>query len=200
MENKLTYQGIKKSLAEGRYAAVYFLQGTAVYYIDQIVHYIETHALPPKEKSLNLRVYYGKEQTLNEVLGRARCLPMMGTKQVIIVKEAQEMYDLQHDPGQRALAKYLENANPQTILVFAYRHKELKKKNLLQRLQQNNHVLFTTGKVYDSQIRNWIAQYVAERGCKISFEAISKLQEMLGSNLSSLANELHKIMLNLKKK
>ena len=195
--SSMTIQQISASLKRGAYAPFYFLQGSEVYYIDQIVAYIEKNALTAAEKSLNFRCYYGKEHAMNEILGRARCLPMLGKRQVVIVKEAQEMSDLHHPKGQKLLLAYLGQANPQTVLVFSYKHKTLRKKALLEAITEHGHTLFSTPKVYERQIPAWMGQFVTKAGYGITEEAKGMLQHLIGTDLRLLSSELKKLMVNI---
>ncbi len=195
----MTFQQIIKKLKQSHYAPVYFLQGTETYYLDQITNHIEQHTLPPTQKNLNLRIYYGKEHNLANILSHARCLPMLGNRQVIIVKEAQEMADLQRAEGQKKLIEYLAQPNLKTLLLFVYKHKTLKGKKFTEAFKKGNHILYTTKKTYDNQITSWITNHVSQKGYTITPKATLVLATLLGTNLQLLANELAKIMINLPK-
>lgn len=191
---------ILEAMKKGQYAAVYFLEGPETHAIDTLIQYIEKNALAPANKALNSRTYYGREEKLQDVLSRARCVPMLGSRQVVLVKEAQEMTDLQSSAGQEKLLQYLNQANPKTILAFAYKHKTLRKQTLLQAFAKNaQQVLLTTKKIYDSQVPQWVERYVAEKGYRIAPKAILMLQGLLGTDLVLIANSLQKIMLNIPK-
>ncbi|MGB0356650.1 MAG: DNA polymerase III subunit delta [Cytophagales bacterium] len=186
-------------LREGRYAPVYFLQGEEVYYIDEITSYIEKNAVPSQNRSLSLFVCYGKETTLPQVISNAKALPMFGKRQVIIVKEAQNLTSLQRATGQKKIMQYLAQPNLHTILVFAYKRKTILGKAFQQAFAKSEALLFTTPRTYLRNIPEWVKNYLQAKGYTIVPQAIAMLQNLLGTHLSLLANELDKISLGLAK-
>ena len=114
---------IWSDLKAGKYAPVYFLQGEESFYIDLISNYIEAHALSEAEKGFNQVILYGKDVTMATVLTNARRFPMMAERQVVIVKEAQDIQDLNKEMGPKLLLDYLTKQVPSTILVFCHKHK-----------------------------------------------------------------------------
>ena len=116
---------VLKELKSGKYASVYFLQGEEAFYIDQITNYIEKHCLQEAEKGFNQTVLYGKDVNMGQVITNARRFPMMSERQVIIVKEAKDIQDINKEEGQKLLLDYLDNPVPSTVLVFAHKHKKL---------------------------------------------------------------------------
>ena len=192
-----SFQKIMEHLKKGSYANVYFLQGEEVYYIDAIVASIEKYGLALDQTKLNFRTYYGKEHGLQEVLGRARCVPMFCTRQVIIVKEAQEMRELATVRGQNMLMSYMKRSNSTTLLLFAYKYKAVKSKTFLEAFKTPCHVLLTTPRVYDSHIPAFVQKYVRHKGYKIAPQAVVSLQGLLGNHLQLLVNELEKVMVHV---
>ncbi|MEQ8424162.1 MAG: DNA polymerase III subunit delta, partial [Cyclobacteriaceae bacterium] len=116
----------KKILTEvkkGKYAPVYVLQGEETFYIDLIADLIEANALTESEKGFNQVIIYGKDTTVAAILTHARRYPMMAERQVVIVREAQEIPDLQKEMGARLMLDYVSNPTPSTILVLCHKHK-----------------------------------------------------------------------------
>jgi len=192
-------QQVLKALEEKQYAPLYFLQGEEPYYIDRIANYIENEILTEAEKSFNLIVAYGKDQTISELLAQARRFPMMAERQVVIMKEAQENPDLKKEECQKLLVNYIKAPQPATLLVFAHKHKTLDGRKPLSKLLDQQAILVTTKKLYDSQVPAWISQYVKEKELNITEKAIRMLQEFVGNTLGRLANEIEKISINLEK-
>jgi len=176
---------------------VYFLQGDEPYYIDLLTDYIEHHVLSEAEKGFNLTVVYGKEQSLQRILTYARRFPMGSERQVVIVKEAQELADLRTQTGRKLLEAYLKAPQPATLLVLAHKHKILDARLALSKLLAQRATLVNTKKLYDHQVSGWITHYVQEKGLAITDKAVSMLQEFVGNDLARLAKELDKIRLNL---
>lgn len=186
---------ILQDLQQNKYAPLYFLQGEEPFFIDQVSDYIEEHALTESEKSFNLTVIYGKDAQLLQVLESARRFPMMAQRQVIIVKEAQEMSDLGKKEGLEKLQKYAENPVPSTVLVFCHKHKKIDGKTKAAKSIKKNAVLLETKKLYDNEIHPWVKSYSQQKGLKISDKACLLLAEAIGNDLHRIANELEKVLL-----
>ena len=87
------YDQICGEIAEGKYSPIYFLSGDEPYFIDRISQLIEKTALEPSQKDFNQVILYGRESKMADVLNHARKFPVMSDRQVIIVRESQEMMD-----------------------------------------------------------------------------------------------------------
>jgi DNA polymerase III subunit delta len=192
-----TPQQVLAALAQKQYAPVYFLQGEEPYYIDLITRYIEENVLSASEKDFNLTVVYGKEQTMSAILTHARRFPMNSEHQVVIVKEAQELQDLNREEGRKHLEAYVKSPQPATLLVWAYKYKTLDASRSLGKVLAQQASLVYAKKVYDHQVAAWVTAYLRERGLSITEKAILMMQECIGSDLARLASELNKIQLNL---
>ena len=192
-----TPQQVLAQLQQKQYSPVYLLQGEEPYYIDLITQYLETHVLSAAERSFNLTVVYGKDQPMEQILTQARRFPMGSTHQVVIVKEAQELPDLQKQAGRQLLERYVKAPQPTTLLVFAHKYKTLDARQSLTKTLAQHAVVVTTKKLYDHQLPDWIRAYVQEKKLNITEKALQMLQECVGNDLARQANELDKLRLNL---
>jgi DNA polymerase III subunit delta len=190
---------------------VYFLCGEEPYYIDVISDKIEKTVLDESEKEFNQTIVYGKDTDLASILSLAKQFPMMSEYQVVIVKEAQNLKELNKsadDDGESKSSKasnataqflaYVQSPQPTTILVFCYKYKTLDKRSALTKAIQKNAVYAEFSKLYDNQVPDWINTYVKEKKYAISPKASFLLSEFLGSDLSKIANEIDKLVINLK--
>lgn len=182
----------------GKYSPVYFLQGEEVYFIDVISDYIEAHALTDAERGFNQVVVYGKEATMATILTHARRFPMMAQFQVVIVKEAQEIQDLNKDIGAKLLLEYLKQPVPSTVLVFCHKHKSLDKRRELGKNIEKLATSLTSKKLYDNQLPDFMSEYAKERNIAIDDQAVRALCEFVGNDLSRLTNEMDKLTISLK--
>lgn len=192
---------VKKILTElkaGKYKPVYFLQGEESYFIDLISDYIEAHALTEAEKGFNQVVVYGKDAPMATILTHARRFPMMAQFQVVIVKEAQDIPDLNKEIGAKLLLEYLKQPVPSTILVFCHKHKTLDKRRELGKNIDKLAVSITAKKLYDNQLPDFLADYARERKIAMDDQAIRALCEFVGNDLNRLTNELDKLTISLK--
>jgi len=188
---------ILSDLRNNKYAPVYFLQGDEPYYIDLISDYIEQHALTPAEKGFNQVVLYGKDVTVATILTHARRFPMMSERQVVLVKEAQEIQDLNKDTGARLLLDYVTKKVPSTVLVFCHKHKTLDKRKELGKKIDQHVVALNTRKLYDNQLPDFVNEYTSEKKIPIEDQAIRALCEFVGNDLHRLANEIDKLVISL---
>ncbi len=193
-----SYSEIIKDIQQGEYAPIYFLQGEETFFIDSIIDYIEANALDETQKSFNQVILYGKETDLTTILGTARGYPMMGDRQVVIVKEAQELKGWTREDQQSLLIGYLENPLASTILVFGYKYKSIDKRTKVGKTIEKHSVFLNAKKLYDNEVPGWIQGYCGAKKVGIARDAVMMLAENIGNNLQRLANEIDKLTLNIK--
>ena len=173
---------------------IYFLMGEEAYYIDLISDYIENNILSEEEKGFNQMVLYGRDVTVEDIVANARRFPMMSDKQVIIVKEAQDLSRTIEN-----LVTYAENPQPSTVLVICYKYKTVDKRKRLLKVIANTGCLFESSKLYENQVSEWIITNLREKGYPIEPKAVQMLVEFLGTDLSKIDNELGKLTVILEK-
>lgn len=188
---------------------VYFFCGEEAYYIDLLSDYIEQNALDEADREFNQNVVYGKDVDLTSILGLAKQFPMMSDYQVVIVKEAQNIkeFNKSADGGDSSkgnsnsstqqLIAYLQNPQPTTILVFAFKYKSIDKRSAIAKALQKSSVFIESNKLYDNQLPEWITNLVKEKNYKINPKATFLLAEFLGNDLSKISNEIDKLLINL---
>jgi DNA polymerase-3 subunit delta len=187
---------VLEALRKGYIAPIYFLQGDEAFFIDQISDFIEKNALAEHEKGFNQVICYGKDVTVGAVITQARRFPMMAERQVVIVKEAQEMGDLNAEKGQQLLESYIQKPVPSTILVFAHKHKTVDGRKAWIKLLDKTAVLVECKKLYDDKIPGWTNAYVQSKGYRLQPKAAQMLADSIGNNLSRLTNEVDKLLIN----
>src|SRR4051812_2130874 len=196
----MTAAELIKDLKNRKYKPIYLLHGDEPYFIDQVSDYIEQHLLPEAEKGFNQTVLYGKDTDIMTVLGAAKRYPMMADYQVVLVKEAQDMKwgnDSDDKKAINPLLNYLENPLPSTILVFCYKYGKFDKRKKAYKAIEKSGLIFESGGLYDNKVPGWVEAYLTERGYRINQQASLMLAEYLGNDLSKIANELDKLMLNV---
>jgi DNA polymerase-3 subunit delta len=187
----VTFEQILKELSRQKYHPVYFLHGPESYFIDAIADRIEAEALSEAEKAFNQSIFYGKEVDHLAVLDAARRYPMMAERQVVILKEAQEMRSLSE------LKAYVEQPMPSTILVICHKHKKYNLSSAFGKALGKHALVFEAKSLYDNQIPDWIRSYLRARDRDIAVDAAELIAEYLGGDLSKIANELDKLALNV---
>jgi len=207
-----TFDAILKDLKNKVYHPVYFLYGDEAYYIDLLASYIENQVLSDMEKEFNQTILYGRDVDLATILSNAKRYPMMSNYQTVIVREAQDVKDLfkrkkkggdeeVDDDGDESekdiLADYLNKPQKSTILVFCYKYKAVDKRTKAGKLVEKQTVFFESKRLYADKVPSWISGYVKSKGYRISESAALLLGEYLGVDLSKVANELDKLMINV---
>jgi DNA polymerase-3 subunit delta len=185
---------IINDLKAGTIKPIYFLMGEEPYYIDKLTEYIENNILSEDEKGFNQTVIYGRDATIEDIVSNAKRYPMMAERQVVVVREAQEL-----SRTIDKLESYAENPQPTTVLVVAYKYKTLDKRKKLVKLIAKNGVLFESKKLYENQVGTWIQRLLQGRGYAIEPKANAMLVEFLGNDLSRISNELDKLQIILPK-
>ena len=187
-----TVNTILKDIKEGNAKPIYFLMGEEPHYIDKISDWIEDNVLDESEKGFNQMVMYGRDTTIEDIIGAAKRFPMMAEKQVIIVKEAQDL-----SRTIEKLEPYAAQPQPTTVLVLCYKYKKLDKRKMLHKTIQSTGVIFESKKLYENEIPTWIARVLKSKNYHIEHKASQMLVEFLGTELSKISNELNKLMLIL---
>ena len=185
---------IVNDIKNGNIKPIYFLMGEEPYYIDKLSDYIEQNVLSEEEKGFNQTVFYGRDVTIEEIISTAKRYPMMAERQVVIVKEAQDLTKTIDK-----LENYVENPLTSTVLVFCYKYKTLDKRKKLPKLVAKSGVLFESKKLYDNQIGDWIKRVLSGKNYSIEPKANAMLVEFLGTDLSKINNELEKLQIILSK-
>ena len=175
-------------IKEAKIAPIYFLMGEEAYYIDAISDFIESNVLAEDEKGFNQMVLYGKDVSIQDIVSNAKRYPMMAERQVIIVKEAQNLIKTIEQ-----LVDYAKNPQPTTVLVFNYKYKTLDKRKALYKTLSKAAVVFESKKIYEDKIPSWIQNFLRSKQISITPKAALMLTEFLGNDLSKIANELHKL-------
>jgi DNA polymerase-3 subunit delta len=188
-ENTASFSNILSGLKSRKFAPVYFLYGAEHFYIDELSQFAEQHILNEGEKGFNQTVLYGKETDAATIINTAKRFPMMSDYQLIIVKEAQNIRNLDE------LEAYFEKPVPSTILVFCYKKDKLDKRTKVYKAL-TKHVVFESKKLYDNELAPWIEKYLKDRGFSISTKSANLIADSLGSDLGKIANELEKLIIN----
>lgn len=187
---------ILKNIKNKTFQPIYFFHGEEPFFIDTAIKSFENDVLEEDEKAFNQTVVYGKDTTFTEVLSLARQFPMMGDKQVIIVKEAQHI-DLSESES-AALKAYAENPVESTILVIGYKYKKIDARKAFVKTLNQKKMLFLSEKVKDYQLSNWISAEIKNLGLQSKPNIPVLLAEYLGNDLSRVYNELQKLKMILK--
>jgi DNA polymerase-3 subunit delta len=188
---------IEKIIADWKkkeFKPVYWLEGDEEYFIDKAINYAEHHILTESEASFNLSVFYGRDTSWTDVINTCRRYPMFAERQVVLLKEAQQMRDVEKLEG------YIENPLGSTVFIVAYKEKKVDGRSKLAKLLKQKAVLITTKKIYDSQLPEWTQDLLRSKQLSISPKGLALLVDHIGNDLTRIENEIEKISINLGKR
>ena len=188
----ITFDSIMAELREHKYRPVYYLMGDEPYYIDQISDYIAEHALQPEERDFNQTILFGSDVTASAVADAARRYPMMAERQVVIVKEAQNIRQTD------ALEKYMKQPMKTTVLVMCHKNGKIdgRKREYVKAIQQTG-ILFESTKMKEYLLPAFIERYLSERNITIDQKSTQLIAEAIGADLTRLTSELEKVRISL---
>ena len=190
-KQELSCDDILKELRAKQYRPIYYLMGEESYYIDLIADYITDNVLSETEKEFNLTVVYGADVDIATVINAAKRYPMMSEYQVVIVKEAQAIRNMEE------LSFYLQKPLNSTILVICHKHGTLDKRKKLAAEVEKVGILFESKKIKDSQLPAFINAYMKRKGIDMEPKASAMLADFVGTDLSRLTGELEKLIITL---
>ena len=192
-----TPEAVLKDLKAKKFAPIYFLHGDESFYLDKIADFIEKNALQEHEKGFNQIILYGKDTNLGTIVQNARRFPMMSERQVVIVKEAQQLSDWSKADSKKVLEAYIKQPQPSTVLVFAHKHKSFTKNTNIYKLLNKEATVVESKKIRENQVAPWIEDYFKQKGFQVNFKAVSMLTESIGADLGRLQTEIDKLLLNV---
>lgn len=191
MTKVFTYEEIVRDVKNGVYVPIYFLMGEEDYYIDRISEYIADRVLTEAEKEFNLTILYGADTDIATIINSAKRYPMMSKYQIVMVKEAQNLKNLDE------LTYYLQKPLMSTILVFCYKHGVLDRRKKLAAEIEKAGILFESKKLKDAQLSGFISSYLKRKRVDIEPKASEMMAEFVGADLNRMAGELEKLVITL---
>lgn len=188
---EITYEEVVRSVKKRDFKPVYYLMGEESYYVDKISDYIVETVLTEDQRDFNLSVFYGSDVTVADVLMAAKRYPMMSDYQVVVVKEAQQLGNLD------ALSEYLRSPQKSTVLVFCHKNGTLDRRKAAAGAIENSGVLFESKKLKDAQLRSFIVSCVNRKKLTIDEKSVELLADFVGSDLNRMAAEVEKLALTM---
>ena len=191
MAKETTYEAIARDLKNRIYKPVYYLMGEESYYIDKISEYIAQTVLTDEEKEFNLTVVYGSDTDVSTIINAAKRYPMMAERQVVIVKEAQQLKNIEE------LVYYVQKPLQSTILVLCHKNGTIDRRKKLAAEVEKVGVLFESKKLKESQLPGFITTYLKRKSVDIEPKASEMMAEFVGADLNRMAGELDKLVITL---
>ena len=192
----MKYEDIIRDIQNNIFSPIYFLSGEEPYFIDKITSLLENSILDEDLKGFNQTIVYGRDVSANEVIDLSRRYPMLGNYQVVIVKEAQYINNIED------IETYINAPLNTTILIIAYKHKKFdKRKSFYKKMNSSKStIVFDSERVKDYLIPKWIESEISAKGYSISPIALMLMADYLGNDLGKISNEIGKLVINLSDK
>ena len=184
-------EAIIKDVRNGVFSSVYLLMGEEPYYPELVCSAIIENALDEAERDFNETICYGSEVDADTVITAARRYPMMAERQLVVVKEAQSMKDLDD------LAVYCKDPLDSTVFVICLHGAKVDKRKQLYSNALKNGVVLESPLLRDYEVSRWINSYYSGRGLEIEPEAAELLAESAGTDLGKIAVETDKLLKNV---
>ncbi len=185
----VTYDGIMRDLKARKFAPLYYLMGDEPYYIDKITDYISENVLRPEERDFNQTVMFGSDVTAAQIADAAKRYPMMSDYQVIIVKEAQNLRNLD------ALEAYLHNPLSSTVLVMCHKNGVIDRRKKIASTVEKVGVLFESKKLRERDLPSFIENYLRRRNVSVDPKSLQLIADSIGADLHRLVSELEKLLI-----
>lgn len=188
---ELSAEQIMRDWKRKIFKPVYWLEGDEEYFINEVMDFAEHHLLPEEEKAFNLSIYYGKDADWAAVVNACRRYPMFAERQVVLLKEAQQMRDI------AKLESYIQQPLASTVFVVSYKDKKVDGRGKLAKLLKEKGEILSTKKMYDNQLPEWVTELLRTKGLTIHQKALSLLLDHIGNDLTRIKSEIEKVQINL---
>lgn len=193
-KKEYTFEEIYKNIQNKQYAPIYVFMGEEPFFMDSLTDLLLNEVLDESEKDFNQIIFYGADTNAAQIINAARRFPMMSKYQLIVVREAQMIRDLD------LLASYLKNPLESTILVINYKYKTLDKRKTLYTLADKTGIVFESKKIPDYKMPAFISSLFQQKKITIEPKATQMLADYLGNDLNRLNKEIDKLIVVLSDK
>ncbi|MBQ5397013.1 MAG: DNA polymerase III subunit delta [Alistipes sp.] len=186
-----SYECLRSQIAARQFAPIYLLMGEESYFIDALCDQLTSTILSPAEQAFNQITVYGKDSDAGQIVNLCRQMPMMGSYEVIVVKEAQQLRQIEK------LSHYTAKPQSSTILIICHKEKSVDKRSAFYKQCNSAGEVFESIRPRDYEIGPWLTQFIAGKGLRISPKAVQMLTDHLGCDIAKISNELDKLVVSL---
>ena len=195
VNNDISYRDVLDRIKKKDFSLVYLLMGEEPYYIDLIVDALEHSVVKEENRDFDHLVFYGADSDLEVVVASARQYPVMGDRQLVILKEAQTCSGSKSQLDR--LASYVAHPNPQGVFVVVYKGDNLSSTSALMKAATkagDSVTVFKSPKIRDYQLDAPIKDYCRQKKIGIEERAVQILIEYIGNSLQKLFGEIDKLI------
>ena len=185
------YERIAAEIAARRFSGIYLLMGEESYFIDALAEQLAATILDEASRAFNQITVYGRDSEAGQIINLCRQMPMMGSYQVVILKEAQQL------KGLDKLSLYTQKPSPTTVLVICHKEKNADKRSAFYKGCAANGTVLESVRPRDYEIAAWLQQFIRKQGLTIDAKALSMLTDHLGTDIAKISNELKKLTVSM---
>jgi len=187
-----TSEQLLAQIRKGDIYTIYLLHGPETFFIDEITSLLMEVVVAEGAKDFDQTLLYGKETNALQIIEACKRYPMMGQRQLVVVREAQYL-----DKQWETLAQYFENPQPQTVLVLCHKHKKIDARKKVFKALKDTQCIFEAAPLKEYKIMGWIQERAKSYRFDIAPDAANLLFTYLGSDLSKIDKALEKLTNNL---
>lgn len=188
----MEFKEVIRELTGNQLKPVYIVNSEELYFMDKLIHLVSNNLLPKEQHDFNMATLYGKETNVKNILDLAREFPFLGERKIVLVRDAQDIKDWD------LLASYLKNPNISTNLFILFTKKPDGRASWVKTAKESGYWHEWKG-LSDYQLPAFLVELSKEMQLKFEEQALTLLLEYVGNDLSTLANELDKLKLNVSK-
>jgi DNA polymerase-3 subunit delta len=187
--DRLSPSEVRRQVASGKLAPVYLVTGQ-----DErekiALAAVFAEAVEEDFRVFNVERLYGAETTIAAVVDAARTLPLLASRRVIVVLQAEKLIEPKRegkaaDAEAKMLAEYVKAPQPHAVVVFVAGGLDGRRRNAKLLLEKA--VVVECGGLADrDEAAAWARQAATGRGVKISADAIALLLDRARADLSRL--------------
>lgn len=177
-----------------KFENIYILCGEEPYYADVIIKLLSDNVLTEQEKDFNYTLIYGNDTDMAQIVSLCRRYPVWASKQLIIVKEAQHISNLE------PIAYYLQSIATDTILVLAFTNKSLDKRTAIYKKIKEKATILESFALDEWNAPLWIKNYTQTLGYSIDDTAAELLSQSTGVSLRKIVLEIDKLTKGIENK
>jgi DNA polymerase-3 subunit delta len=181
---------------------VYFLHGEEDFLIERAVNALRAAALDGGEAAFNSDVFYGSENSAEDIVSTANAFPVMAQKRVVVVREAEKLF------SSTALGGYILSPAPETVLILTAekqgttRRKAPSKKSgsrdvqaaLAEAVKKGVAGILEYKALRDAAAQKWIVEEFRAAGKSISTQACTIFHALKGNSAREISSEVEKIV------
>lgn len=189
------YNALMQDIEARRFAPIYLLTGDEGYFIDALCDRLSASILNEAERAFNQLTVYGLDSNAGAIVNLCRQMPMMGSYEVVILREAQQLSKIEN------LVHYTSSPQATTILIICYKNKEqgrgIDKRTAFYKSCVKHGRVFEAVRPRDYEVDRWLVDYIEHKGYKANAKALAMLKEHVGMDLARMASEIDKLAVSM---